>query len=97
MYLFVGLAQTVLCAEKAVALTRTMSSAVSSSEIDENDAPDNATIICDHCQFCFPGLTANSIVAEAPVVTTAELGVAMAQLVRSGPHRLDTPPPKNLI
>lgn len=96
VYLFVGLAHTVTCVEKAVASTMEIDAAMNAVDTD-GGAPEHTTVIGDHCHSCVPGILSAPPVAEYPAVKPAKFSAVTVELVHTGPQRLDTPPPKNLI
>lgn len=96
VYLFVGLAHTVTCVEKAVAPTMAIDASMNAVDTD-GGAPENAMVVSDHCHSCFPSMIPVPSVIQYPAAKPPEPAISAAKLLRTGPQRLDTPPPKNLI
>lgn len=96
VYLFVGLAHTVTCIEKAVAATMVIDASMNAVDTD-GSASDHIAVIGDHCHSCVPVILSAPPVGEYPAVKPAKLSAFTVELVHNGPQRIDTPPPKNLI
>ena len=93
VYLFVGIAHNVFCADQTLASNFTVESDL---DITDHDKAKSALSICDHCPACTPCLLPLPAMVTNPSAVPAQPAVTPDTLRMTDHSQLDTPPPKHL-